>query len=422
MGHIPTYGPFFCSIVSQPTFSELGLSEPVLQAITEAGYTHPTSIQAQAIPVALSGRDIIGSSQTGTGKTAAFALPIISKLGAPGKLRCLVLEPTRELAAQVEEQILKYGKHTGLRPVLIHGGVGYGKQRQGLEAGADVVIATPGRLLDYISQRTISLKDVEVLVLDEVDRMLDMGFLPDVRRIVEQCPKERQTLFFSATIPPAIQTLASWALREPYEIQVARLGSAAETISHAFYPVAATQREDLLLELMRRTDFKSVMIFTRTRMQADQLAATVKQQGEQYRVAVMHSDIAQKDRTKALQDFRAGEVDIMIATDIAARGLDISGVTHVINYQVPENPEDYVHRIGRTGRAQKDGDAFTLLSAEELPFAESVERLIGKKVERRKLENFNYTYTTLIDDDPRSQARMRQFLSKGKSRGSHRRF
>lgn len=408
--------------MSSISFSELGLSDSVLQAVQEAGYQTPTSIQAQAIPAVLQGRDIIGSSQTGTGKTAAFALPIISKLNQPGKLRCLILEPTRELAAQVEEQFLKYGKHTGIQPVLIHGGVGYGKQREGLERGADVVIATPGRLLDFMSQRTISLQDVEMLVLDEVDRMLDMGFLPDVRRIVEQCPKTRQTLFFSATIPPAIQTLAAWALREPFEIQVARLGSAAETISHAFYPVAATQREDLLLELMRRTDFKSIMIFTRTRMQADQLAATVKGQGEQYRVAVMHSDIAQKDRTKALQDFRSGEVDIMIATDIAARGLDISGVTHVINYQVPENAEDYVHRIGRTGRAQKDGDAFTLLSAEELPYAESVERLIGRKVERRKLDNFAYTYTTLIDEDPRSQARMRQFLSKGKSRGAHRKF
>ena len=408
--------------MSQISFSELGLSAPVLQAVTESGYEFPTSIQAQAIPMVLAGRDIIGSSQTGTGKTAAFALPIISKLGGPGKLRCLILEPTRELAAQVEDQFRKYGKHTGIRPVLIHGGVGYGKQREELEEGADVVAATPGRLLDFMSQGTISLKDVEVLVLDEVDRMLDMGFLPDVRRIVEQCPKARQTLFFSATIPPAIQTLAAWALRDPFEIQVARLSSAAETITHAFYPVAANQREDLLLELMRRTDFHSVMIFTRTRMQADQLAATVKQQGEQYRVAVMHSDIAQKDRTKALQDFRDNQVDIMIATDIAARGLDISSVTHVINYQVPENAEDYVHRIGRTGRANKDGDAFTLLSAEELPYAEAVERLIGRKVERRKLDNFPYTYTTLIDEDPRSQARMRQFLSKGKSRGSHRKF
>jgi ATP-dependent RNA helicase RhlE len=408
--------------VSQIPFSELGLSDPVLQAVTEAGYQIPTSIQAQAIPVALAGRDIIGSSQTGTGKTAAFALPIISKLGGPGKLRCLILEPTRELAAQVEEQFLKYGKHTGVRPVLIHGGVGYGRQREQLEEGADVVIATPGRLLDFMQQKTIQLQDVEILVLDEVDRMLDMGFMPDVRRIVSQCPPGRQTLFFSATIPPAIATLAAFALKDPFEIQVARLSATAETISHAFYPVAANQREELLLELLRRTEFHSVMIFTRTRVQADLLAAIVRSQGEQYRVAVMHSDIAQKDRTKALQDFRSGEVDIMIATDIAARGLDISSVTHVINYQVPENAEDYVHRIGRTGRANKDGDAFTLLSAEELPYAESVERLIGRKVERRKLENFNYTYTTLIDEDPRSQARMRQFLSKGKSRGSHRKF
>jgi ATP-dependent RNA helicase RhlE len=264
------------------------------------------------------------------------------------------------------------------------------------------------------------LRDVEILVLDEVDRMLDMGFLPDVRRIAEQCPTSRQTLFFSATIPPAIQSLASWALRNPFEIEVARKGSAAETITHAFYPVASSQREELLLELLRRTHFESVMIFTRTKAQADNLAATVRQQAESYHVAVMHSDIPQNKRTEALQLFREGKVDVMIATDLAARGLDISGVTHVINYQVPENSEDYVHRIGRTGRAKRDGDAFTLLSADELPNAESVERLIGQKVERKKLEGFNYTYSTLIDDDPRSQARMRQFLGRGRGAGNRR--
>ena len=390
------------------------------QAVTEAGYERPTAIQAQAIPVALQGRDVIGSSQTGTGKTAAFALPILSRLEAPGALRCLILEPTRELAAQVEDQFMKYGKHTGLRSLLVHGGVGYGKQKEGLKAGVDILIATPGRLLDHMGQRAVALDKIEILVLDEVDRMLDMGFLPDVRRIVEKCPRKRQTLFFSATVPPAIQTLAGWALDNPFHVEVARSGSAAETVSHAFYPVASSQREQLLLELLKRTHFESVMIFTRTRAQADQLAAVVKRAGENYRVAVMHSDIPQKDRTKALQGFREGNVDVLIATDIAARGLDISGVTHVINYQVPENAEDYVHRIGRTGRASKEGDAFTLLSAEELPFAESVERLLGKKVERRKLEDFAYTYTALIDEDPRSQDRMKQFLSR--SRGKRFKF
>jgi ATP-dependent RNA helicase RhlE len=403
--------------VSEVTFDTLGLAAPILQAIHESGYTHPTDIQAQAIPQVLAGRDVIGSSQTGTGKTAAFSLPVLHRLlesGQSGKFRCLVLEPTRELAAQVEEQMLKYGKHTDLKPLLVHGGVGYGKQRDGLKNGVDVVIATPGRLLDHMHEKTASLADVQILILDEVDRMLDMGFMPDVRKIVEKCPKVRQTLFFSATIPPSIQSLASWALKEPFEIEVARKNSAAETVTHAFYPVAAAQREELLLELLRRTEFKSVMIFTRTKMQADALAATVTRQAEGYEVAVMHSDIPQNKRTLALQRFREGKVDVMIATDLAARGLDISGVTHVINYQVPENAEDYVHRIGRTGRAKKEGDAYTLLAADELPYAESVERLIGKQVEKRKLEGFAYQYTTLLDSDPRSQQRMRQFLNKGR--------
>lgn len=396
-----------------PSFKDLGLSADVLKAVDESGYEHPTSIQAQAIPVAMTGRDVIGASQTGTGKTAAFALPILSRLREPGALRCLILEPVRELAAQVETQFIKYGKYTGLRPLLVHGGVGYGKQREGLQKGVDILIATPGRLLDHMQQKAVSLDKVEILVLDEVDRMLDMGFLPDVRKIVERCPKQRQTLFFSATVPPAIQTLAGWALQDPFQVEVARPGTAAETVTHAFYPVAASQREALLLELLRRTHFESVMIFTRTRAQADGLAAVVKREGE-YNVAVMHSDIPQKDRTKALTGFRDGTVDVLIATDLAARGLDISGVTHVINYQVPENAEDYVHRIGRTGRAKQEGDAFTLLSAEELPFAEAVERFISQKVERKKLDGFPYTYSALLDDDPRSQARMRQFLSRGR--------
>jgi ATP-dependent RNA helicase RhlE len=405
--------------VSDITFQDLGLAAPILQAVTESGYTHPTDIQAQAIPQILSGRDVIGSSQTGTGKTAAFSLPVLHRLledAKPGVFRCLILEPTRELAAQVEEQLIKYGKNTELKPLLVHGGVGYGKQVDGLKAGIDVVVATPGRLLDLMQEKSASLSQIQILILDEVDRMLDMGFLPDVRRIVEKCPSARQTLFFSATIPPAIQGLAAWALKDPFEIEVARKGSAAETVTHAFYPVAASQREDLLLELLRRTEFKSVMIFTRTKMQADSLAATVMRQAEGYEVAVMHGDIPQNKRTKALQMFREGKVDVMIATDLAARGLDISSVTHVINYQVPENSEDYVHRIGRTGRAKKEGDAYTLLSAEELPYAESVERLIGKKVERRKLDGFDYLYTTLLDADPRSQERMRGFLSRGRNK------
>ncbi len=273
------------------TFADLGLSEAVLAGVGKAGYVKPTGIQAQAIPMILTGRDVIGSSQTGSGKTAAFALPILSMLGAPGKLRVLILEPVRELAAQVEEQFLKYGGEAGIRSLLLHGGVGYGKQREGLEAGVDVLIATPGRLLDLMQQRAVDLRHLEILVLDEVDRMLDMGFMPDVRRIVQQCPEKRQTLFFSATIPPEIASLAAFALKDPFKVEVGRPSGAAITVSHYFYPVNRLQREELFLALLKETDFKSVMVFTKTKADADMLAARVKTQGE-YKVALMHGDIA----------------------------------------------------------------------------------------------------------------------------------
>ena len=379
-------------------FEALGLSPAVLAGVRDAGYTQPTQIQAQVAPIILAGRDVIGASQTGTGKTAAFGLPTLSRLGPPGKLRCLVLEPTRELAAQVVESFEKYGRHTGLRPLLVHGGVGYDKQRKGLQQGVDIVVATPGRLLDFMEEGVARLDDIEVLILDEVDRMLDMGFLPSVRRIVERIPTSRQTLFFSATMPPQIQSLADFALRDPTSIEIGIRFSPAETVSHYMYPVASTQREELLLSILDKTHFESVMIFTRTKVQADQLYAHIKQGGN-YKIAVMHSDINQRDRERALKGFRDGEFEVIVATDLAARGLDISGVTHVINYMVPENPEDYVHRIGRTGRAKKEGDAFTLFSAEELPYVQSIERLINQKIERRKLEGFKYTFTTVLDDE-----------------------
>lgn len=382
------------------SFSELGLSRPILRAVDKAGYETPTPIQAQAVPTALNGRDIVGASQTGTGKTAAFALPILSQMVPGTQPQCLVLEPTRELAAQVEDQMNLFSFYKPNRVVLIHGGVGYGKQLDGLESNPDVVIATPGRLLDHMERGSIKLDQVKYLVLDEVDRMLDMGFLPDVRRIIDQCPKERQTLFFSATMPAQIETLANWVLDNPVEIEVGGRRTPAETVSHAFYPVAMDQRDDLLLALVDETHFESLMIFTRTKKEADAVAARIKQSSTEANVAVLHSDIRQSDRTKALAGFRSGEFDVIVATDIAARGLDISGVTHVINYRVPENPEDYVHRIGRTGRAQQEGDAFTVLSADEADFAKAVENYTGQKIERRKLEGFEYIYTALLDDSP----------------------
>lgn len=387
-------------------FEKLGLSPAVLAGVRDLGYGQPTMIQEKAIPVIIEGKDVIGASQTGTGKTAAFGLPTLSKLGAPGKLRCLILEPTRELAAQVVEAFEKLSAHTGLRTLLVHGGVGYGKQREGLEKGVDIVVATPGRLLDFMQDGTVSLDTIEVLILDEVDRMLDMGFLPDVRRIVEKTPKARQTLFFSATMPPQIKSLADWALREPLSIEIGLRFSPAETVSHYLYPVAGEQREELLFSILKQTHFQSAMIFTRMKVQADKLYANLKAMGE-YKCAIMHGDIAQKDREKALKDFREGTCEIIVATDLAARGLDISGVTHVINFNVPDNPEDYVHRIGRTGRAQKEGDAFTLFAADEMKQVEAIENLIKRKIERRKLEGFSYKYTSILDDESHARSVMR---------------
>jgi len=400
-------------------FTELGLSEAVLKGVEAAGYTEPTTIQAKAIPAILNGRDVIGASQTGTGKTAAFVLPILSKLEKPGKIRCLILEPVRELAGQVEVAIQDYASGTGLKSVVIYGGVGYGPQTDSLKAGVDIIIATPGRLLDLMSRGDVSLEHLEFLVLDEVDRMLDMGFLPDVRRIVEKCSKKRQTLFFSATMPPAIETFASWLLTDPFEIEVGQRIKAADTVSHAFYPVASSQREDLLQAILKATDFHSVMVFTRTKRDADGLA-TMLRKGTSYDITVMHSDIKQSERAKALEGFRKGTFDVIIATDLAARGLDISNVSHVINYNVPENAEDYVHRIGRTGRAKREGDAFTILSADELPNAESIERLIGQKIDRRKLDGFDYTYTTLLDEDAPDQKKLDRMFNRRPKGGKRR--
>jgi ATP-dependent RNA helicase RhlE len=377
-------------------FTKLGLSDELAFAVQEMGYVTPTPIQTQAIPVVLKGGDVIGSAQTGTGKTAAFALPIIQRLGTHGKLRCLILEPTRELALQVEEAFQKFAKFTDLNVTIVYGGVGYGKQLEDLKRGMDILAATPGRLLDHMEQGNVSLKDVDILVLDEVDRMLDMGFLPDVKRIVQKTPASRQTLFFTATLPPEIASLASWALRDPVKVEIGRQRSPAETVSHAFYPVVASQKFDLLQLLLEQTEFKSLLIFSRTRMGADRIAHRLQAKG--HTVAVMHSDRSQRERIEALDGFKSGKFEVLVATDIAARGLDIAGVSHVVNYDVPENAEDYVHRIGRTGRAHNTGDAFTLVTEDDVRDARSIERYMGMAVERKKIEGFPYIYSALFDE------------------------
>jgi ATP-dependent RNA helicase RhlE len=362
------------------SFSKLGLSPKVAEGVAAAGYVDPTPIQLRAIPIVLEGRDLIGSAQTGTGKTAAFSLPIHSKRGGRGKLRALVLQPTRELAAQVETAIRDYGRFTDLRTVVIFGGTGYGRQDQLLRQGADIVVATPGRLLDQLHRKMLRLDQVEILVLDEADRMIDMGFLPDVRKIIERCPRARQTMLFSATIPPEIEQLCRWALRNPETVEIGQRRAAAETVTHALYPVDAGQKQELLEELLRRTDYDQVLIFCRTKDGADRVARLLQQQG--HSVAVLHSNRTQREREQALNGFRNGRYEVMVATDIAARGIDVEQISHVINFDVPHHPEDYVHRIGRTGRAQTVGDAFTIMTAEDLREVAEIEHFIGQKIPR----------------------------------------
>jgi ATP-dependent RNA helicase RhlE len=378
------------------SFQEMGLMDAVVHGVQSLGFIEPTPVQERCIPLILEGRDVIGSAQTGTGKTAAFALPILSRLEDRRGPRCLVLEPTRELAVQVETAFQYYARFTEIEIGVVYGGVGYDRQKKLIQFGVDVVVATPGRLLDLLQQGLLRLDQIQILVLDEVDRMLDMGFLPDVKKIVQLCPTERQTLLFSATIPPEIESLSSWVLRDPEIVEIGVRRSVAETVTHAFYPVAVAQKFDLLVALLEQTHYESVIVFTRTKQAADEISDRLK--ALKHSVTVLHSDRKQSERTAALAGFKSGKYEVLVATDIAARGLDIAGVTHVINYDIPLHPEDYVHRIGRTGRAEQAGDAVTLATAEELKAMTDIEKFINQKVPRLKLEGFPYIYTALFDE------------------------
>jgi len=390
-------------------FKEMGLCPEILQAIEELGYEDATPIQIMAIPPILKGRDMVGSAQTGTGKTAAFALPTLHRLAKPGGCRALALAPTRELAIQIEENFRKYSKHMDLKMALLYGGVKYGKQLEELGNNPDIVVATPGRLIDHIQQGNLSLGEIEILILDEVDRMLDMGFVEDVTKIIQKTPRTRQTLLFSATIPDAVVRLSKWALDNPAEAKIDIKISAAETVSHALYPVPAIQKFDLLIALLRSIKFDSLIIFFQTRRGTDKISQWLTEHGQDVRV--LHSDLKQRDRMSALQDFKDGKVKILSATDVASRGLDISNVTHVINYDVPQHSEDYIHRIGRTGRARTEGEAFTLCKPEELPLVDSVEKLLGKPLPRKFVDDFAYR------DSPEDLMPKVAVMSKKRNRG-----
>src|SRR5664280_481279 len=383
-------------------FSKLGLSAQVLEGVKAMGYIYPTPIQLRAIPLIMANQDLIGSAQTGTGKTAAFALPILSKMDHHDpRTRLLVLEPTRELAAQVETAIRDYARFTDLRTAVIFGGVGYARQFESLKNGSDIIVATPGRLLDHIERGTCRLDQVRHLVLDEADRMLDMGFLPDVRRIVDRCPRERQTLLFSATVPAEIQTLIQWTMRKPQTIEIGSRRTPAETVKHVIYPVSDAQKMDLLLALLDQVSYESVIVFCRTKHGADRVAHLLKRSN--HAVALLHSNRTQNEREQALRGFRDGRFEVLVATDIAARGLDIADVSHVINYDVPQHAEDYIHRIGRTGRAEAKGDAFTLMVAEDSKHVAAIERFICQKIPRVRLDKFNYRYTALFEEEKPGQ-------------------
>jgi len=370
-------------------FESFGFQAAVAAGIKGAGYTVPTPIQAEAIPPVMERKDVMGLAQTGTGKTAAFALPILNRLlqGEKKRVRALVLAPTRELAAQIEDAFRVLGKETKLNSVAIFGGVSMKNQVDTLKRGVEIVVACPGRLLDHIGQGTIDLSRVEVLVLDEADQMFDMGFLPDVRKIVKQLPRERQTLLFSATMPDEIRRLSAEVLRNPVTIQVGNTAPPV-TVSHAVYPVAQHLKTPLLMELLRHTETGSVLVFTRTKHRAKRVGEQLVKAGHQ--ATSLQGNLSQNRREEAMNGFRDGSYRILVATDIAARGIDVSQVSHVINYDITDTPETYIHRIGRTGRAERDGDAFTFITSEDSEMVRAIERKLGSTLERRTVEGFDY--------------------------------
>ncbi|MDX1763379.1 MAG: DEAD/DEAH box helicase [bacterium] len=370
-------------------FTKFDLHPRVAAGVTAQGFATPTPIQAQAIPEVMNGRDVMGLAQTGTGKTAAFVLPMLHRLvpGKRGSVRGLIVAPTRELAEQIHETVQSLGRKTGIRSVTVYGGVGVRGQELKLRRGADIVVACPGRLLDLIGRGVVDLSRVEVLVLDEADHMFDMGFLPDIRRILGHLPRKRQTLLFSATMPREIRRLAEEVLKDPVTVQV-DVSAPATTVSHALYPVEPHLKTALLIELLRRTDTKSVLVFTRTKHRARRLGEQLSKAG--YAAASLQGNLSQTRRQAALTGFRNGTYQILVATDIAARGIDVTRVSHVINYDIPNTTDAYIHRIGRTGRVARTGDAFTLVSSEDREMVRAIERILDGRIDRRTVGEFDY--------------------------------
>ncbi|HEU0229116.1 MAG TPA: DEAD/DEAH box helicase [Burkholderiaceae bacterium] len=393
------------------SFASLGLAEPLLRAVADTGYTHPTPIQAQAIPQVMKGGDLLAAAQTGTGKTAGFTLPVLHRLTQstpaalrPGRPRCLILTPTRELAAQVEESVRTYGKHTSVRSLVMFGGVNINPQISALRKPVDILVATPGRLLDHVQQKTLDLSGVEILVLDEADRMLDMGFIRDIRKVLALLPKTRQNLLFSATFSDDIRTLSRTVLNNPEEISVARCNTTSDLVSQRVVLTEPGHKRDLLSFIIRESGWHQVLVFTRTKHGANRLAEKLVKDG--LVAAAIHGNKSQAARTRALSGFKEGTVAVLVATDIAARGLDIDHLPNVVNFELPNVPEDYVHRIGRTGRAGVEGNALSLVDHTEMKYLSAIEKLIKTSIERTAIEG--WTPAMVKAEPPRSDARPAQ--------------
>jgi len=398
------------------SFERFRFDRRIAAGVKSIGFSVPTPIQERAIPVILQGRDLLGIAQTGTGKTAAFVLPILQRLsqGPRGVVRGLIVAPTRELAEQIHQDIVKLGRDTGIRSVAIYGGVSKGPQLAALRRGAEIVVACPGRLLDHVDARGIDLSHVEVLVLDEADRMCDMGFLPDVRRIIRQVPEKRQTLFFSATMPKDIRVLADRILGDPETVQIGSM-TPVDTVSHALYPVPDDRRKELLIAMLQRTSTGRVLVFTRTKHRARNLADHMKKHG--HRAAALQGNMSQSQRQQAIDGFRKGRIDVLVATDIAARGIDVSEISHVVNFDMPNTVDAYTHRIGRTGRAERTGEAFTLAVRGDGLMVRQIEKALGTALERRRLPDFNYGAG--FEPERQFPAVRRSSAGRGRSYSSH---